>query len=153
MRLPEVATRLRELAIQLGCEELSELADEIARRPSAQRAPKTSAPMTESLRAQIRAMKTAEPDLSHAEIGRRLNPNPSRVSETLGGKRSREFKAVIGTSTAASMPISASPKRLQASCTPRQDIFQNSFGRRQRETAQLSDRFEMPGSRLLHRIS
>lgn len=88
MRLPEVATRLRELATQLDCGELSELADEIARRPSAQRAPRSSAPMTDLLRAQIRAMKAAEPDLSHAEIGRRLNLNPGRVSETLRGKRS-----------------------------------------------------------------
>jgi hypothetical protein len=88
MRLPEVATRLRELAIEFDCKELSELADEIARRPSARRAPRTSAPMTDSLRAQIRAMKEAEPDLAHAEIGRRLNLNPGRVSETLRGKRS-----------------------------------------------------------------
>lgn len=88
MRLPEVATRLRELAIQLDCEELSELANEIARQLSAQRAPRSSAPMTNSLRAQIRAIKAAEPDLSHAEIGRRLNLNPGRVSETLRGKRS-----------------------------------------------------------------
>ena len=34
MRLPEVATRLRELATDLGCRELNELADEIARRPT-----------------------------------------------------------------------------------------------------------------------
>ena len=32
MRLPEVAARLRELAIEFGCDELSDLADEIARR-------------------------------------------------------------------------------------------------------------------------
>jgi hypothetical protein len=32
-------------------------------------------------------MKEADPDLSHAEIGRRLNLNPGRVSETLSGKR------------------------------------------------------------------
>jgi hypothetical protein len=88
MRLPELATRLRELAIQLDREELSELADEIARRPSARRAPRSSAPMTDSPRAQIGAMKAAEPDLSHAEIGLRLNLNPGRVSETLRGKRS-----------------------------------------------------------------
>ena len=88
MRLPEVATRLRELAIDLGCNELNELADEIARRPSGLRAPRTSTPMTDSLRAQIRAMKAAEPVLSHSEIARRLNLNPGRVSETLMGKRS-----------------------------------------------------------------
>jgi len=46
MRLPEVATRLRELAKQLNCDELNTLAGEIARRPSGKRAPPTSAPMT-----------------------------------------------------------------------------------------------------------
>ena len=46
MRLPEVAARLRVLAIDLNCDELNDLADEIARRPSGQRAPRTSARMT-----------------------------------------------------------------------------------------------------------
>jgi len=87
MRLPEVASRLRELAIQLGCDELDELADEIGRRSPRQRAPISSAPMTDALRAQIRAMKAAERDLSQAEIGRRFNLNPGRVSEALRGKR------------------------------------------------------------------
>jgi transcriptional regulator with XRE-family HTH domain len=32
-------------------------------------------------------MKAAEPGLSQAEIGKRLNVNPGRVSETLKGKR------------------------------------------------------------------
>ena len=87
MRLPEVATRLRELATDLGCDELNALANEIGRRPLDRRAPTTSAPMTDALRARIRAMKTAEPYLSQAEIGRRLNLNPGRVSEALRGKR------------------------------------------------------------------
>lgn len=87
MRLPEVASRLRELAIELRCDELNDLADEIGRRSPRQRAPTTSAPMTDALRTQIRAMKAAEPDLSQAEIGRRLNLNPGRVSEALRGKR------------------------------------------------------------------
>lgn len=87
MRLPEVALRLRVLAIEFRCDELNDLADEIARRPRGQRAPTTSAPITDALRARIRAMKEAEPDLSQAEIGRRLNVNPGRVSEALRGKR------------------------------------------------------------------
>jgi hypothetical protein len=52
MRLPEVASRLHELAIKLGCNELDELADEIGRRSPRQRAPITSAPMTDALREQ-----------------------------------------------------------------------------------------------------
>ena len=88
MRLPEVAARLRILAIELDCDELNDLADEIGRRPSGQRAPTTSTPMTDALKEQIKAMKDADPSLSHAEIGRRLNLNPGRVSETLRGKRS-----------------------------------------------------------------
>jgi hypothetical protein len=88
MRLPDVANRLRELAIDLACAELNDLADEIGRRSPRQRAPTTSARMTEALRVQIRAMKAAEPDLSQAEIGKRFNLNPGRVSEALRGKRS-----------------------------------------------------------------
>jgi hypothetical protein len=87
MRLPEVASRLRELANELDCGELSDLADEIGRRSPRQRAPTSSVPMTDALRERIRAMKAAEPDLSQAEIGRRLNLNPGRVSEALRGKR------------------------------------------------------------------
>jgi hypothetical protein len=43
--------------------------------------------MTEELRDRIKAMKEANPRLSQAEIGKRLNINPGRVSETLKGKR------------------------------------------------------------------
>jgi len=87
MRLPQVESRLRVLARALPCDELNDLADEIRRRPSTERAPTTSAPMTDKLRDRIRKMKAADPDLSYAEIGRRLNINPGRVSETLRGKR------------------------------------------------------------------
>lgn len=88
MRLPEVAARLRELADELECEELNELADEIGRLTSEPRAPRTSRPMTDTLRDEIRQMKAANPHFSHTEIGRRLNVNPGRVSEILRGKRS-----------------------------------------------------------------
>jgi hypothetical protein len=82
MRLPKVASRLRELAINLGYDELDELADEIGRQSPRQRAPITSASMTDALR----ALKAAEPDLSQVEIRRRFNLNPGRVSEALRGK-------------------------------------------------------------------
>ena len=87
MRLPKVADRLRALATELNCNELSKLADEIARRPSADRAHRSSEVMTDDLRNRIREMKESNPGLSHAEIGRRLNINPGRASETLRGKR------------------------------------------------------------------
>jgi len=87
MNLPEVAARLRELSGEFACDELNDLADEIARRPSGQRAPRSSTPMSDEVRAQIRRMKADDPNLSYAEIGRRLNVNPGRVSETLKGKR------------------------------------------------------------------
>ena len=87
MRLPEVAARMRELAVDLGCNELNDLADQIARRPAGQRAPTTSTPMDDDVRDQIKPLKKANPAISHAEIGRRLNVNPGRVCETLKGKR------------------------------------------------------------------
>ena len=87
MRLPEVASRLRELATELHCNELNDLADETARRAPRQRAPVTSVPMNDTLRKKIKATKAAEPHLSQVEIGRRFGVNPGRVSETLRGKR------------------------------------------------------------------
>jgi hypothetical protein len=85
---PEVAARLRELAIELDGDELSDLADEISRRPILQLSSSTSAPLTDAVRAEIIAMKEADPRLSQHEIAKRLNLNPGRVSETLRGKRS-----------------------------------------------------------------
>jgi hypothetical protein len=87
MRLPEVAARLRELANELNCDELNALAAEIGRRPAGSRAPRTSVPMTEKLKNQIRAMKRENPDLPHTRIAEHFNINPGRVSEALKGKR------------------------------------------------------------------
>jgi hypothetical protein len=87
MRLPEIAERLRALAVDLNCEELNQLANEIGRRPSGTRAPPTSATMTDQLREEIRAFAAANPGMSQAEIGAYFNVNPGRVSETLKGKR------------------------------------------------------------------
>ena len=70
MLIPEVATRLRQLAEQLNCPELSELADELRRRPSGQKAPTSSDPRTPAMARKIRALKKAQPDLSQSEFGR-----------------------------------------------------------------------------------
>lgn len=87
MLVPEVAARLRQLAVELNCPELSRLADELRRRPSGPKAPNSSRSMTPGLASQIRALKATQPALSQAEIGRQLNVNPGRVSEVLRGKR------------------------------------------------------------------
>lgn len=101
MRLPEVQTALRRTAAELRlfgdtrtlggpvglAITLEGLADAISRKPRATGAPVTSAPMTEALRARIRALHDAEPALTQHEIARRLGTNQGRVSETLAGKR------------------------------------------------------------------
>ena len=87
MRLPEIAARLRELAIELDCSELSELADEISRRKGGQRAPATSAPMTDQIRNEIKEIHQKYPNLSQQKIASKVGVNPGRVSETLRGKR------------------------------------------------------------------
>lgn len=86
MRLPDIAVRLKELSRHHDIPELSVLADHMKRRRS-EKAPVTSAPMTDELRDQIRLYKEAKPSLSQAEIGRVFNVNPGRVSEALRGKR------------------------------------------------------------------
>lgn len=87
MRLPEIAERLRELAVTLNTKELSDLADEIGRRPAGTRARPTSTPMSDELRDKIRAYRKAQPGLSQAKIGAHFNVNPGRVSEAIKGKR------------------------------------------------------------------
>jgi hypothetical protein len=102
MRLPEVVDRLHILAVELDCEELNRLT-EITRRPSGQRAPRTSAPMTNVLREQIRAIKEADPELSHAEIGRGegLRENPVDITTvTSDGKNESESGDQIAASAA-----------------------------------------------------
>jgi hypothetical protein len=87
MRLPEIADRLRELALDHGLPELDELAGEIRRRPVRNRAPVSSNRMTPTLRAAIRAMKSANPTMAQVAIARHFNVNPGRVSEAIRGKR------------------------------------------------------------------
>lgn len=87
MRLPDIAKRLRELAVSIPCPELDDLADQIGRRAVGARAPATSAKMTDEIREQIQQIHKENPKLSQQEIARRVGVNPGRVSETLHGKR------------------------------------------------------------------
>jgi hypothetical protein len=87
MRLPDVAARLRQLAALHGLAELDALASAITRRSPQHRAPVKSARMTAALSARIAQFAKDHPDMSQAEVGRRFNVNPGRVSESLRGKR------------------------------------------------------------------
>ncbi len=87
MRVSEVQARLRALAGIHGIVELGRLANELDRRKPVKRAATTSAPMTEKLRAEIRAYASKNPDLSQVDIAHRFNVNPGRVSEALRGVR------------------------------------------------------------------
>ncbi len=87
MRLPEVANRLREIAAEHKIGELEILANEIRRRPIEKRAPDKSRPMTPELAAEILDWCHTFPTQSQAEVARRFNVNPGRVSEALRGFR------------------------------------------------------------------
>jgi hypothetical protein len=86
MRLPEIATRIREIAGERGIPELVNLAEQIGRRTS-RRGPTTSRPMTKGLAGGIRLYALAHPGMTQLEIARHFDVNQGRVSETLRGKR------------------------------------------------------------------
>lgn len=87
MRVPEVADRLRELAVEKALPELAGLADELRRRRPVRKAKPVSAPMTEERKAQIRAYAKANPTLTYAAIASLFKVNIGRISEALRGFR------------------------------------------------------------------
>jgi len=94
MKIPEVASRMREISSQIQSSfpteaiELIQLADELRRRsPTLPRAPATSTPMTPELAEEIREFAEANPGTSHQDIAVVFNVNHGRVSEVISGKR------------------------------------------------------------------
>ena len=87
MRIPEITKRLREIAEELGHEELAQLADELPRRAPVRRAPVSSRRMTPELSDKIRQHAEANPTESYIAIGRHFDVNPGRVSEIMAGFR------------------------------------------------------------------
>ncbi|MCK1392809.1 hypothetical protein [Bradyrhizobium sp. 1] len=94
MKIPEVATKMREIAGQIQGDypkeaaELLELTEELRRRSAAgPRAPATSTPMTPELAEEIREFAKDNPGMSHQDIGVVFNVNHGRVSEAIRGKR------------------------------------------------------------------
>lgn len=85
--IPELRKRLRELAEQLGEEELNVIADEMGRDPAAKRAPQKSVPFTAEMAEEIRQYAKTHPDAHNQEIADHFGVNPGRVSEALHNKR------------------------------------------------------------------
>ena len=81
--IPEVRDRLRELAAELGVDELNDLADELYRGRPARRAPTRSPKMTPELAEQIRQYATAHPAAHHQDIAEHFGVNHGRVSEAI----------------------------------------------------------------------
>jgi hypothetical protein len=78
---------MRELADQLGIEELHELADDMYRKPAVTRAPPSSDPLTPELAEKIRKFHKKNPTMHQRDIGHRFNVNPGRVSESLNNQK------------------------------------------------------------------
>ena len=87
MRLPDIATELRQLAEKHSLPRLTELAENMARRKRAVKAPSVSKKVTPEMADAIRAYKKLHPDVTQLQIGVVFGVNQGRVSEVLHGKR------------------------------------------------------------------
>lgn len=85
--IPEIRARLFELAGELDCPELSDLAEETKRRPPVRRAPKRAQHVTEALQEQVRDFAARHPRMPMRAIGQKFGIDQGRVSEALAGKR------------------------------------------------------------------
>jgi len=87
MRIPEIRSRLEELAAERNMPELEFLASELKRRPPVRKAPKASRRISVELGDAVRAYAGAFPDAAQSTIAGIFGVNPGRVSEWLAGKR------------------------------------------------------------------
>ncbi|WP_455396317.1 hypothetical protein [Methylobacterium sp. Gmos1] len=87
MRVPEVADRLRVLAVGENLPELAALADHLRRRRPVRKAAPASTPMADELRDGIRDFAKANPTMTYAAIAGVYRVNIGRVSEALAGFR------------------------------------------------------------------
>jgi hypothetical protein len=81
--IPEIRTRLLEIADEHGIPEISELVDEMYRKRSIRRAPPRSPKLTPALAAQIRVYARAHPEMHQQDIAERFGLNHGRVSEAM----------------------------------------------------------------------
>tara|TARA_R110000803_G_scaffold151164_1_gene216335 strand:+ start:45 stop:323 length:279 start_codon:yes stop_codon:yes gene_type:complete len=81
--IPEIRARLHELAVELDCLELSELAEATRRKPCARRAAPKFRSLTPELAQEIRAYGYSHPRDSYTEIAAVFYTNIARVSEAI----------------------------------------------------------------------
>jgi hypothetical protein len=97
--IPEIQTRLHELADALLLPMLFEMTDEdigkqlrlltvqLSRRPRVRQAPVVSRRMTPELRDKLREFALAHPEMTYQQIAELFGVQAGRVSEALAGKR------------------------------------------------------------------
>lgn len=84
--IPEIRERMRELAAELGVDELNQLADEMYRKQPAKRAPVRSPKLTPELAEEIRQYAASHPDAHQQDIAEKFGVNHGRVSEALNNE-------------------------------------------------------------------
>lgn len=87
MKLPEVRSRLEQLADEHGIPELRTLAAHTKRRYNGRAAPIVSNPVTPALAQAVQSYVSAFPDTAMHEVAKVFKINQGRVSEILHGKR------------------------------------------------------------------
>lgn len=85
--IPEIRTRLHELAIEHGLAELHQLAEETKRQYHGRRAPNRNPPLTPEGVEAIREYASHHPRAPLQDIAVHFQTNQGRVSEALFGKR------------------------------------------------------------------
>jgi hypothetical protein len=83
LSIPEVRTRLRELAEEHDIDELRELANELYRSSAIKRAPRRSPKLTPVLASEIRRYAKRHPGAHQQDIANHFGVNHGRVSEAL----------------------------------------------------------------------
>jgi hypothetical protein len=85
--IPQIRDRLRELAIELDCPELRDLAEETRRDFCGHKAAPEAAKITPERAAEILHFVKRFPHLSNRAVGRIFHVDGGRVSELKNGKR------------------------------------------------------------------
>jgi hypothetical protein len=81
--IPEIRTRLLQIAEEHGVPEIVELVDEMYRKRPIRRAPVRSQKLTPALAAEIRAYARTHPDMHQQDIAETFGVNHGRVSQAM----------------------------------------------------------------------